>query len=296
MTAYSATDAALEGFRLTRERPRILLIWALFLVVANAVGFVVMLLAPNEMQEALATISGQETPDGRQLLGALGAVAPILLLGLMVQRTLDGAVYRMMLRPEEKSVGFLRLGADELRLAALRLIFIMMAMFYLATVQFGILIIGLVLMPLGEGARLLVTSVAELASWVALLVIAVRLSLASVITFDRKRISILESWALTRGHAWRLLGAQALALCCAAVLGILVFVIFSSVSGAILLASGRSLADLQQVMSPEKIEIRSYLNPFVLAWTFLGSLFSAVYAAAIAAPGTYIYARIHKAD
>jgi hypothetical protein len=296
MTAYSATDAALEGFRLTRERPRVLLVWALFLLAANALGIAVMMLAPKEAQEALATISGQETPDGQQLMSALGAVAPLLLLGLVIQRTMDAAVYRLMLRPQEKAFFFLRLGADELRLAALRLIFVMMAILFLAVVQFGIVILGITVSAFGEPARIFVTSVTEAASWIAFLVIAVRLSLASVLTFDRKKISIFESWALTRGHAMRLLGAQVLALCCAAVLGILVFVVFSSVAGAVLLSTGRSMADLKAVMSPENVDVRSYMNPFILAWTLVGSLFSAVYAAAIPAPGGYIYRRIREGE
>ena len=86
MTTYSATDAALEGFRFTRERPRVLLMWALFLLVANAIGITVMMFAPKEAQEALTTISGQETPDGQQLMSALGVLAPILLLGLLIFR------------------------------------------------------------------------------------------------------------------------------------------------------------------------------------------------------------------
>lgn len=295
MTTYSATDAALEGFRLTRERPRVLLVWALFLLAANTLGLLVMMMAPKEAQEALATISGQEAPNGEQLMSALSAVAPLLLLGLMIQRTMDAAVYRLMLRPDEKSFFYLRLGADELRLAALRLIFVMMAIFFLAVVQFGVFILSVAAAPLGGVAQQLVASVAEIACWIAFLVLAVRLSLASAITFDRKRISIFESWSVTRGHAYRLLGAQVLALCCAAVLGILFFVIFSSVSGAALLATGRSMADLKEIMSPERIELSSYLNPFVLAWTLVGSLFSAVYAAAIPAPGGYIYRHIRTA-
>lgn len=295
MTTYSATDAALEGFRLTRERPRVLLVWALFLLAANTLGLLVMMMAPKEAQEALATISGQEAPNGEQLMSALSAVAPLLLLGLMIQRTMDAAVYRLMLRPDEKSFFYLRLGADELRLAALRLIFVMMAIFFLAVVQFGVFILSVAAAPLGGVAQQLVASVAEIACWIAFLVLAVRLSLASAITFDRKKISIFESWSVTRGHAYRLLGAQVLALCCAAVLGILFFVIFSSVSGAALLATGRSMADLKEIMSPERIELSSYLNPFVLAWTLVGSLFSAVYAAAIPAPGGYIYRHIRTA-
>lgn len=292
MTTYSATDAALEGFRLTRERPRVVVVWALFLLAANAIGIGVMMLAPKEAQDALATISGQETPSGEQLLSALGAVAPLLLLGLFIQRTMDAAVYRLMLRPEEKSFFFLRLGADELRLAALRLIFVMMAILFLAVVQFGIVILGLTASAFGGAAQRFVASITELACWIVFLVLSVRLSLASVLTFDRKKISIFESWRLTRGHAYRLLGAQVLALCCAAVLGILVFVIFSSISGAVLLATGRSMADLKQIMSPDNIDLKTYLNPFVVAWTLVGSMFSAVYAAAIPAPGGYIYQRI----
>lgn len=289
MTAISATDAALEGFRITRERPRVVLGWAAFLLLTNTLGALITFLLPEEARGALAKIASQEAPDPRQLIDAMTAVAPLLLVGLVVQRTMDAAIYRLMLRPEEKRFAYLRLGVDEMRLTVLRLIFVMLAIVYIAVVQFGIVILSFTASALGETASLFVASVAELVSWGVFLVLAVRLSLASVMSFDGGKLVVFASWTATRGLFWRILGVQVLALSCVAVLGILVFVIFSSVSGAVLILNGGSLADVSKIMQPEEGNARSYLNPLVLAYTLIGVLFTTIYSAVVAAPGAYIY-------
>jgi hypothetical protein len=289
MTAISATDAALEGFRITRERPRVVMGWAIFLLITNLIGALITLALPEEARGALAKIASQEAPDPRELLDAMSAVAPLLLVGLVVQRTMDAAVYRLMLRPEENKFAYLRLGVQEMRLTVLRLIFVVLAIVYIAVVQFGIVILSFTASALGQAASLFVASVAELVSWGVFLVLAVRLSLASVISFDSGKLAVFASWNATRGLFWRILGIQLLALCCVAVLGILVFVIFSSVSGAVLILNGGSLADVSKIIQPEEVTAQTYLNPFVLAYTLIGVLFTTIYSAVVAAPGAYIY-------
>ena len=296
MTAISATDAALEGFRITRERPRVVLGWAAFLLVTNLVGALITLALPEEARGALAKIASQTTPDPKELLDAMTAVAPLLLVGLVAQRMMDAAVYRLMLRPGQGGFAFLRLGPDEIRLTMLRLIFLALAIVFIAVVQFGIVILGFTASAFGQTASIFVASVAELVSWGVFLMLAVRLSFASVITFDTGKLSIFASWSLTRGHFWRILGAQVLALCCVAVLGILVFVIFSSVSGAILILNGGSVADLSKVMQAESVSLRNYLNPYVLAWSLIGVLFTTIYSAVVAAPGAYIYRALQRGE
>jgi hypothetical protein len=295
MIAISATDAALEGFRITRERPRVVMGWAVFLLITNVIGALITLILPEEARGALAKIAAQEAPDPRELVDALSAVAPLLLVGLVVQRTMDAAVYRLMLRPEDRKFAYLRLGVDEMRLTVLRLIFVVLAIVFIAVVQFGIVILSFTASAFGQTASLFVASVAELVSWGVFLVLAVRLSLASVITFDRGKLAVFASWEATKGLFWRILGIQLLAICCIAVLGILVFVIFSSVSGAVLILNGGSLADVSKIIQPDEVTARTYMNPFVLAYTVIGVLFTTIYSAVVAAPGAYVY-RALKAD
>lgn len=285
MTRFSATDAALEGFRIARQRPRILLAWAAFSFFASMMGAVITLVMPEEARLALESLASDETPDPGALLQALVAVSPILLMGLVVQRMMDGAVYRVILRPDESRFAFLRLGMDEVRLTALRLIFLMLAVLFIAVVQFGIAILAFAVSPFGGAAMLFVAGLAELFAWAMVLVLAVRLSLASVMTFDRRRLSIFESWEVTRGLFWPLFGTYILALCCAAALGLLAF----ALSGAVLLITGGSFSDLTSMMQSEPLSLKTYLNPFVIAYTVIGNLFTAIYSAMIPAPGAFAY-------
>jgi hypothetical protein len=289
MTAFSVTDAALEGFRITRERPRVVLAWALFLFTTNLIGALITLALPEEAREALAKIASQEAPEPGELIDAMAAVSPLLLIGLVVQRTMDSAVYRVLLRPEDARFAYLRLGPDEIRLTMLRLIFVALAIVYIAVVQFGIVILGFTASPLGQTVSVFVASVAELVSWGVFIVLAVRLSFASVLTFDRKKLTVFASWEATRGRFWSILGAHVLALCCVVVLGILMFVIFSSIAGAVVLSTGGSLADLGKILQPEEVTLQTYLNPLVAAYTVVGVLFTAIYSAAVPAPGAFIY-------
>src|SRR5215212_6777111 len=127
MAGFSATDAALEGFRVTRERPKALLAWTVFTFIVSVSGALITLNMPQEARAALESLSSEETPDPSALLQALADLAPLLIFGLAVQRLMDAAVYRVVLRPEDQRFSYLRLGPDELRLMALRLIFMVLA-------------------------------------------------------------------------------------------------------------------------------------------------------------------------
>jgi hypothetical protein len=289
MTGFSASDAALEGFRISRERPRVLLGWTLFTLFASVVGAVITITMPKEARAALDALANEQAPDLEALLEMLTAVSPILIVGLLVQRMMDAAVYRVILRGGEGKFAYLRLGPDELRLAALRLIFLVLAVLLIAVVQFCIAILAVVASPLGQGPMLLVAFVAEVFSWGVILMIAVRMSLASVITFETGKLSILESWELTRGQFWPLLSSYALAGCCILATGIAVMVLFVSMAGVALIATGGSLGDLSAIMAPKEISLQTYLNPYVVAYTLIGCVFTAIYSAVIAAPGAFVY-------
>ena len=72
-----------------------------------------------------------------------------------------------------------------------------------------------------------------------------------IATFAEQRLAVFESWGLTRGQFWPLLGAYALALACIAVIGFLILVVFSGVAGAVVLANGGRVSDVANMLNPQ---------------------------------------------
>lgn len=293
MPGFSASDAALEGFRITKENPAAFGAWVLASFGMSALGAVVTVLMPAEVRLGLQTLSADETPDPRQLLDALIVVAPILTLGLAIQCIMAAAVYRLILRHDDTRFRYLRLGPDELRLIGLTLIYIVLIIALLVVVSLGAAVLMAVASLAGTGAAFIVGGVAEIFSLGLVVYILVRLSLAPVATFAERRIAVFESWRLTRGHFWGLLGAYLLALVCIVLVGFLALAIFTGIAGIAALATGGQLSDLSAIFRPDETRFRSYFNPGLLAYMLVGSVFSALYYAVIAAPGAVAYRELH---
>jgi hypothetical protein len=117
----------------------------------------------------------------------------------------------------------------------------------------------------------------------------VRMSLAPVITFDRGRLAILDSWTVTHGQFWRLLGSYVLAISCVVVMSVLAIVLFMMLAGIVTVLTGGSLADLGRIFQPDETKLDSYLNPFMVGYLVVSSIFTAIYYAVIAAPGAWAY-------
>jgi len=293
MKAFSASDAALEGFRITRENPWAFARWVLVSFVVSLLGAVVTVSMPAEVRDALATINSDETPSLTKLLDALLALLPLLTFGLAVQCMMAAAVYRLILRHDDTRFGYLRLGIDELRLMALTIILVLLFIVFMVLITLGAALVMAMASVAGQSVAIFVGSVTEAFLTGLLVFVAVRLSLAPVATFAEKRLTIFESWQLTRGQFWRLLGAYVLALACIVVLGFLALVIFTALAGVILLATGQQMTDLAAVFTPDASSFRTYFSPALVAYMFVGSVFSALYYAVIAAPGAVAYQALH---
>jgi hypothetical protein len=179
---------------------------------------------------------------------------------------------------------------------ALTLIYLALGVLLLAAVQLVVFILAFLASPFGTGAALFVGSAAEIFALGVLVYVAIRMSLAAVITFDRGRLAIFDSWTATRGQFWTLFGAYVLALCCVFVVALLALVVFFTLSTIVMMAMGGGAADLGKIVQPTEVTLGTYLNPFMIAYVLLGSLFTAIYYAVIAAPGAFAYRELGRPD
>jgi hypothetical protein len=267
--------------------------WVLVSFLVSVLGAFVSVSMPAEVRDALATINAEETPSLTTFLDAMLALAPLLVFGLAVQCTMAAAVYRLILRHGDARFGYLRLGMDEVRLMALTVIYVLLFIVFMVLITLGAALVMAIASFAGQGIAIVVGAITELFLIGLLIFVGVRLSLAPVATFAEKRLSLFESWSLTRGQFWPLFGAYVLALACIVVLGLLALVIFTAVAGVFLLATGRGPGDLALIFKPDETSLKAYFTPGLVAYMFVGSVFSALYYAVIAAPGAVAYQAWH---
>ena len=230
MSEFSPTEAALEGLRISRERPVAVLWWWAAYLVTGLLHFALLSIAPfdrlasayPELQAASDAVrtNPADAVATQHLAILLGQTMPALIVfaavTLVFQMVLSTAVLRAVLRPAEHRFGYLRLSMDELRQLGLALMIGLAVIVYGFVVSIGSGLVLGILGPILPPAVLGVVAFAIIIT--AFAYPAVRLSLAPAMTLADGRISFLRAWALTQGRFWPLLGAYVLALAIAAVL------------------------------------------------------------------------------
>ncbi|MGE5500664.1 MAG: hypothetical protein ACM3W4_01925, partial [Ignavibacteriales bacterium] len=284
--------AALEGFRLTRETPRIVLVWVLvYMVVKAIINVMLVAFAGRELNawEAAAEAGAQ---DPALTMAFLEKAWPVTLLGMTLTIVFAAAVYRLVLRPADSKGAYLRLGMDEMRLALILLIFVgLAAVFAFAIVlAFGIMAGIAAVAAHMTGDKLPVTLVALLGALAGVAVLPtfvwlwIRLSLAWPMSFAERRIRIFESWRLTHHQFWRLFGTYLLALILTIIVAVLGLIIYVAVAAML---TGWSAA--VQVFQPDATSLATYFTPAMVIYTVFGGALGALQYLIIIAPGALAY-------
>lgn len=208
---FGPTDAVFEGFRITRQKPVLLLWLGLVYAVISAITVALAYQSFVELMGFVATIQAGQEPDealAMQLLGAYGRVIAVALpLSLVASAIIWPAIVRSVLTPDDSRFGYLRLGRDELNtfVVVLALSLVWVAALVLAGAIVGLAALAGVAFAVLTGLLVFFGLVA-FALW-----FGVKFSLAVPITVAEKRIAIMDSFRMTKGHFWPLLGMAFLA-------------------------------------------------------------------------------------
>lgn len=287
--AFSPSEAAFEGFRLTRERPlAVLLGWPLiYLVLLALIGAALFAaVGPETLRELQASSAAAErTDDPAQALAMLARVGGVLLvlvpLAIVFGAMSYAAVFRAVLRPKEKSLFFYRLGGDELRIIVVHFVLVVLlgGGFLAVLALVGALAAGAAAAG-GDAAALAAAVIGSLLGAGLLIWLAVRLCLALPITFAEKRIALFDSWSLTRGRFWSLLGMVLLV----AVFAIVVSFLGGFVAQAAAAIAGGGLAVLGSLQNPDLTDLPPELLPSILLYLALNLVLASLQAAITYAP------------
>jgi hypothetical protein len=231
MTAFSASDAALEGFRLTRERPGTILAWGvIYALGVFLIGRLMLLLLDPQL---IGLVSKRDlSPDDMEAISGLlahswPAFLLVLAAVLVFTAVFQAGIYRLVLRPAETGFLHLRFGLDELRLALVNLVMVVLGVICL--------FVEFVSLGLAEQGGGLVAIAAAAAVLVFTIWLGVRLSLATPATFAARKVDIAGGWRLTRGMVfWPLLGMIVLAI----IFYIMVFFLIGIIGAALVAIAG----------------------------------------------------------
>jgi hypothetical protein len=201
------------GFRLIREQPLSVAIWAVVLALLMAASTALLLpqLAGTGLFGADGFDADKFQEQGMALFGAfMGSTFLFSLLHWFVSAVLLCAAFRAALRPGEGGPASISIGMDELRIFGLMILLTIGAAF---AVMVMVLVVLLIVMALGFVLRDLpaIPVLLGIVLWIgglcAFVYAMIRLALAYPITFIRGRLGIDEAWALTRGNFWSLFAA-----------------------------------------------------------------------------------------
>lgn len=203
------------AFRLFRERPAAILIWA-------AVYFAAAIVMAMLMSWFLTGTVSIVTNPAALMPQRPGAMPPgfwqvmlfIYPFTLVLFAVQINAVFRAVLRPEDSGFASLRLGMDELRTIGLAVIVVIVGFIAMFIVQLLLMLavtfIGMVSGGGAAGAAL--ASILMIACFCGWIWLWVRLSLLFPLTFHRRKISVDAAWDLARGRFWTLFGAYFIVL------------------------------------------------------------------------------------
>lgn len=296
---FSATEAAFEGFRVVRRKPTALIWWAALYFLLSVASLAAMGANADAWIE-FVRISEQmeQTPAGQPptqeefmalfnaMFGAIASFAWLLPLQLIVTSVLTAAIARAVTRPGKSAFGYMRLSMDEVRVFVVTLVLAIVLFAAWCAAFLGVGVLMGVAFGIGEAwAGLLV--LAGMVAAVGLMIwLMVRWSLAVPITVAEKRMAFFDSFAVTKGRFWGLLGMAILAGIMAIVIGLLSTVVVAPLT----MMSGVSMFGGMSGDDPTAmLEAYRTFNPWMLVTALVNAVVYALTVGVVYAPFAAAY-------
>jgi hypothetical protein len=295
--AFSATEAAFEGFRLVKREPKSVLAWAgvqlVFSIALTLLLLPVMSVAvkvdlpPAAAASPGAVAAATAASNMAKLLPMYALMVPLYLIFFAV---LSAAVYRAVLRPEDKGFARLRFGQDELRLigAWILLGLLWIGFSILAGVVLVVLVAGVAFTARsGPAMAVLAVSITYLGLFAFFAWFAVKFSMVGPMTFAQKRIQLFGSWKFTKGRFWSLLGCYLLAF----VFILIIWLVALIIDGAVAVGStgGSFTAAATSMFRPDYSSMQTYFTPARLVLLPVGAVAGMLQLALGVAPAARAY-------
>lgn len=286
--SFSATEAAFEGFRVVRRKPLAVVFWALAYMAMMGTGFA---LAGGSIAGLVAAMeslekSGTATPEEMAAVwnGYMPLIALVMAGSLVFGAVLYAAVVRSVIRPEESAFGYMRIGMDEVRVLVVSLALTVLYLVFMIVVGIVMGILVALTTQTGIPALWILVVLAALGAVVLLVWLAARFSLAVPITVAERRIAIFDSFAMTRNHAWPIVGMAIIAAVMSIVVGLLGGLV-TLPAKMILFANG----DIGSMAGQGTLQILQAAWPMILGWIVIQAVLSALQLAVVYAPYTAAY-------
>ncbi|MFC0634469.1 hypothetical protein [Brevundimonas balnearis] len=284
---FSATDAAFEGFRLTRRKPLAVLLWGLVYVLMILAVFgliggpIISFFAEMQRLQGAAEPSMEALQALLPIYGAFAAVLPVV---FVFSAVLNAAVTRAVVRPKESAFGYLRLGMDEVRVLGVSLV-LGIVFGFVSLVGWSIVgfVAGMAAVT-EQGLLVLAAVLLGLAMVAGLIWLAVRFSLAIPIVVAERRFAVFDSFAMTKGRFWPLLGMAIIAFVLATIVGLLGGIVFLPVT---LMTGG--MEQLAQFEGAPLQEVITAAAPALIAYAVVNGVLSALQLAIMYAPFSAAY-------
>jgi hypothetical protein len=218
MANIAMGPAIASGLQLITQRPLAVLAWGFAYVLIAVIPQFLMIgaLLPDLMNfsrevvtSATAGQSPRSNPELLAMQAQLARFQPLqLLVSLVGSSIVNSAIYRAVLEPENKAFAYLRLGAQELWVGLVTIVFYVLVVIALfaALIPFGIATAVTSGAAGASWATGLIVFLLACATAAAVIWVALRLSLGVPMSFAQKSFRLFESWDLTRQQGWRLLG------------------------------------------------------------------------------------------
>lgn len=301
--AFSATEAAFEGFRLVRRNPLALVAWTVLYALTSLGALFAMrpaleqLVGLQERADALEQAAAPELDALWALLADFGGIMMQMIwlipVAMLIEAMLLAAVARGVLTPKNGRLGYLGLGMDEVRVLIVTFVLglLMTLLWCVALIGVGMMVFAVRLAG-GGGWAALVGLIAAIGVVCLMIWLAVRLSLAVPITVAERRFAFFDSFRVTKGRFWPLLGMAIIA----GVMVMIVYLVSMMVSVPVSIASG---IEHSWGGSSDPEDLRMMLdvsNPWIITGVLIDAIVKALVVGVIYAPFSAAYRDIKGLD